>query len=656
MIKNFLLSIVALLFVTALVGQDNDPVLFTVDYTPVRVSEFEYIYSKTNGDKADFSRASLQEYLDLYTKFKLKVQRAKDMQLDTIPSLQKELEGYRRQLANSYLIDREVTDKLVKEAYDRMQKDVKVSHILVNLPPNASGEDTVKSYTIAKDLMKQLKKGEDFEKLAMKVSDDKSAKDNKGTIGYLTAMLPNGFYEFENAIYNTPVGEMTGPVRSKMGYHIIRVDDVRPARGEVEIAHILIRKPKEGEEVDPAGAKNKIDSIYQSLEGGADFGALAEKFSEDKRSAGKGGYIGFFGINRYEGAFEDAAFGIQEDSTYTKPVETSIGWHILKRLSKKEAEPYDLAKRRLQAQIQRNDRHKKAKESMVARIKKEANYKVYDSNLEDFMSTIDESFLTHKWQVPELDKDQPLFSLGKEKFMISEFAQYCKNATRDRLRGGRRKPQEVADLLFDKFVTDNCLEYEERQLEKKYPEFKALMREYEEGILLFEVTKKLVWDKASQDTTGLKNFFKKVDGRYKWRERAQVSVYRISPKVEDELDKIRKFAKKNPPEAVLEKFNTEENTFITFKEEKIEKGRNPVLDNMTWGAGNVSEIKKDKRTKGISFMKIEKILPPSNKTLEEAKGYVIADYQDQLEKEWVKELKAAYKVTIDDDVFESLVK
>ena len=333
MINRMLLFLMITAFSQLAFSQKDDPVLFTVDGTPVHRSEFDYIYSKTNGPDADYSKESLDEYLNLYVNFKLKVQKAKEMKLDTIKSLQQELDGYRRQLADSYLIDREVTEKLVQEAFLRSKEDVDVSHILIKLAPNPSPEDNLKALEKARSVKAELESGKSFKELALKYSEDNSVKKNQGHIGWVTAIFPKGFYELETAAYSTEKGQVSEPVRTGAGYHILTVHDRRPARGEVEVAHILIRPEKSD---DGIKARNRIDEAHEKLATGEDFSKVAKEYSDDKVTANKGGYLGFFGINRYEKAFEDAAFGIAADDEFTKPVKTAAGWHVIKRISKKE--------------------------------------------------------------------------------------------------------------------------------------------------------------------------------------------------------------------------------------------------------------------------------------------------------------------------------
>lgn len=654
--RFFLILIVSLIFGTQnVLAQADDPVLFSVEGNPVLLSEFEYIYSKTNGTKADFSKKSLDEYLDLYVKFKLKVQRAKEMQLDTIPVLQQELEGYRQQLANSYLVDKEVTERLVKEAYERSKKDIDVSHIMVLVQPNASPKDTATAYQKIQNLKLAIEGGSDFAKVAAEKSDDQSAKINGGNIGYLTALLPNGFYDFETAAYNMKEGEMT-IVKSAAGYHLLKVNGSRPARGEIEAAHILIRKNKEDNGL---AAKATADSIYQVLQNGGDFAALARTHSQDNLSASKGGNIGFFGINKYERSFENAAFGIANDNDYTMPVETQVGWHIIKRLRKKPMESYDIAKRKLQPKVQQDGRYEMAKIAMLNRIKKEGNFTENKNTYLKYATLLSEDFKTHKWKPNPKKPTDVLFSLNDDiSYSIADFEVFAQKNSRDRLRLGRSQSVlEVTDFLYNNFVTESLMKYEERQLDKKYPEFKALMREYEEGILLFEATKILVWDKASQDSVGLEKFFNenKNNRKFMWQERAEVSFYALKKDAAKMLPKARKCAKKRSPKKTLAKVN-KKGKVLTHRTEIIEKGKNKVVDKLPWKKGSISATEINKRDLSNNFLKIEKILPPSPKTLKEARGYVVADYQDHLEREWVKELKSTYDVKINNEVFEKLIK
>ena len=653
MYKNFIPAAI-LLFTTAAFAQ-TDPVLFTVKGNPVSLSEFRYIYAKTNQDKADFSEKSLRDYLDLYTKFKLKVQKARDMQLDTIPALRSELDGYRRQLANSYLVDKEVTDKLIQEAYQHMQQDVDISHILILCDRNAKAADTLRAYSRAMNLLKMVKGGSDFGKMAADSSEDKSAKDNKGNIGFITAMLPDGYYELEKAIYSAKPGDIK-LVRSNSGYHVVKVNGFRPARGEMEVAQILFRKSDN--EAKNAEQHTRADSVYASLQRGANWDDACKRFSDDKVSAAKAGYLGFFGINRYQRAFEDAAFGLGKDGDVSQPVETSIGWHIIKRLSARPVGSFDMMKRPLTERVKRDGRSEIAKQTMIARIKKESNFQEYPKVLEQWAAKQQDSiFLTFKWKPDPAKPQTALMRFKDQAYSIADFEDYCARSGRDRMRGAGMPLIETVNRLYKNWSDDTAMQFEESQLDKKYPEFKSLMREYEEGILLFEALKQNVWDKANLDTIGLeKHFNQNLKNKYRWDERARVSIYTLKTDDPKVLADVRAFAAKNAAAEVAKKFNKkEENEVLTTLEKLYEKGKNKDLGDK-WSAGAMTDAKTDAGTKTASFLKIEEIIPATSKTLSEARGYAVADYQDYLEKQWIEELRKEYPVKINEDVLMSLVK
>ena len=650
----FWMLLVSAMPLLAQAQKNNDPVLFTVANTPVHVSEFKYIYSKTNGQNADYSKKSVEEYLDLYTRFKLKVQKAKELRLDTLPALKSELDGYRRQLADSYLIDREVTDRLVKELYDRIQQDVDVSHILIEIgePSIVPGPaDTLKAYQEAVEIKKRLDKGEDFTKVAKEISDERLAKENGGHIGFLNAsVLPSGFYELETAAYTVPVGKHSGVVRTRAGYHILKIHSRRPARGEVEVAHILVRAQEGTYET----AKSKIDSIYKSLQNpGVKFEDIAKAASEDELTATRDGYLGIFGIGRYERGFEDVAFALDKDGAISQPVRTSIGYHIIKRISRRSIQPLNIEKSRLENKIKQDTRYEQARVGMIERIRRENNFKENAAALQKYIAAQSDTFFTFKWRSPDEKSNETLFTLGtSEKGTVGGFNEYISRSTGKRIRMKEDGLDKAVKTLYKEYLDETTLKFEESQLDKKYPEFKSLMREYEEGILLFEATKNLVWDKASQDTVGLEKFHITVKDKYKWEERAITNNYKISAEARDQGTKIREYAQQHTPEEVLKNFNTPEKTIVSVEERTLE--RKPG-NNSVWQVGDMGTVQIN-RDGTVAFNKVEKVLLPSLKTLKEARGYVIADYQDYLEKMWVEQLQKEYKVNVDRKVLDGLIK
>ena len=662
---SFRLSILTLLLFGILhsATAQKDPVLFSVQNKPVHVSEFDYIYKKTNGEKADYSQKSLEEYLDLYIKFKLKVQRARDMQLDTIPALIKELSGYRRQLANSYLVDKEVTEKLVEEAYQRSLEEVDISHIMIKMPANPQPADTLMAYQKITKAKAALDSGKSFDAVASEFSEDDNSKDKGGRLGFFGAIFRPGFYEMESAAYNLQPGKYSSPVRTAAGYHIIKLNSKRPARNEVETAHILIRTEK-GKNDDQQAAT--IDSLYNVLKNGGDFEKLAGQFSQHQQTAAKGGYIGFVSTNSpVEESFKDEVFKLKADNDFSKPFRSSVGWHIVRRISLKPAEAPEIAKRRLQTKIQnsakgkagKSSRQELAKQAMITKIKKDAGFKENVNTKASMLAKIDSSYISHRWKKDLTDKRE-LFSFGNNmKYTVADFNEFSKTSSTRLRRNRNADPKMVATTVYEEFVDDSALKYEESQLENKYPEFKSLMREYEEGILLFEATKLQVWDKASTDSVGLAAFYASNPNKYQWKERAVVDLYTLRSGNESKVkDIVMMLGTGNTPEDILKVVNEGDKQILSIQEKEYERGRDENLDRIEWKKGAATSALKNNRTRSTSFMIVKDTKAPGVKTLDEARGYVIADYQDFLEKKWLEELRAAYKVETNDDVFKSLIK
>ncbi|MFN4080876.1 MAG: peptidylprolyl isomerase [Saprospiraceae bacterium] len=634
---------------------DDSRTLFTVGGDPVSIGDFRYIYSKTNQDKADYTEQSVRDYLDLYIKFKLKVRAAREMRLDTIPTVKTELENYRRQLSNSYLVDREVSDKLVRETYERMKQDVDISYILVNCDRNASAADTLRAYRRILNIKKLLEKGADFAQVAADSSDDVGVRDNRGRLGFITAMLPDGYYDLERAVYDARPGQIVGPVRSNQGYHLALVHGFRPARGEVEVAQILLRKSDDP--IKNQRVKARADSLYNALmQGSVNWDEACIRFSEDKMSASKGGYVGFFGINRYQKAFEDAAFALERSGQISAPVETTIGWHIIRLLNRRGIESFDNLKRPLGERIKRDSRSEVAKRSMINRIRKEAGFIEYPDALSEWAAMQKDSiFLTFRWKPDENKPNKPLLKIGEITHTVADFEEFCSRNSIQRMRGAGTPLNDVIQRLYADWANDVTMMYEEKQLDKKYPEFRNLMREYEEGILLFEALKVNVWDRANADTAGLSQYFNaNLRDKYRWDERAVVSLYTLKSDDPKLLAEVRKYAEKNPADKTLKRFN-KKTPMLTVIERTYEKGKNPELSEL-WRPNAMTAPKTDAGTKTASFSKIEKILPPGPKQLKDARGFAVADYQDYLEKKWIQDLQEKYAVKIDEAALKSMLK
>jgi len=655
MLNRIILAVFFICQFISITAQKDSDVLMTVGDQDVTVGEFRYIYEKNNGKTADYSAKSLNEYVDLYTKFKLKVAKAKEMKLDTIVSLQQELAGYRKQLANSFLTDREVNDKLIQEIEERKKTDVLVRHILVNVKPRSTAERKERAKKKLSNYRQQIKEGNSFEDIAKKYSEDRNTKANGGSLGYITALLPNGFYELENAMYNLKVGEISDIIQTKLGYHLVLVEDRRPARGKVEVAQIF-KKVDEKLKDDPAGIKAQMDSIYNALQNGADFETLVSKYSEDKTTLKKGGKLPAFGIGVYDKVFENAAFSLASDGDISKPIRTSVGYHILKRISKPQPKGFSDLKIEYKEKLRKYDRYGAAQELMVTKIKDGSKFTERRAVLDKFIQSVDKSFYSYKWKPAADLGNEMILSFGPDyKETLSDFAKFAKSQTRLRSQYEKSTPLDFAvGEIYDAFVKEKAFQFEQANLESKYSEFRSLMREYEEGILLFEATKINVWDKANTDTVGLYTFYETNKSKYMFEEQATIGKYIINTTDSKTLKKVKKCIKKRDAQKTLARFNKEKE-LIEYNEITVEPGSKELIG-VQFKKKSTSDPIVDKKSKKSLIKKVIKISPPRRKTLKEARGYVVADYQDQLENKWVNQLKKTYPVQINKEIFNSLLK
>ncbi|HXH17583.1 MAG TPA: peptidylprolyl isomerase [Chitinophagales bacterium] len=650
LINSALLIFAMLTFAQSPAGS---PILFTFGNNEVLLSEFDYVYRKNNiNDDNAYSKKSLDEYLELYINFRLKVKEAESLGMDTIQSIKDELKGYRQQLAKSYLQDREVTDNLLEEAYERSKYEVRASHILVSVEGEGLPADTLKAYNKAMELRKRIVKGEDFEKLARENSADPSVKDNGGDIGYFTVMQT--VYPFETAAYTTPVGQVSMPVRTKFGYHLIKVLDKRPAQGRINVAHILIKTPEGATPEQVAEAKKKADDILQQLRNGASFEELARKHSEDKLSAGKGGVLPEFSTGKMVMEFEKAAFALEKDGDISEPVRTDYGWHIIKRISKPGIPTYEEAKADLKKRVERDSRSALATEVLVARIKKENNFRENQKNKEALFKKIEKELSNPKITIADkTGLDKPLFEFAGKVYSQKDFVDFIEtqqSKKRDAL------PFKIYTDLYNKYAEKVCLEYQDSQLESKYPDFKALMQEYRDGTLLFALTDQKVWSKALQDTAGLKAFHEQNKNNYMWDKRLNAIIF--TAKDAKTAKTARKLLSKGKldTEAVLKKVNAKDslNSLLTMQQGIYEKGQSQLIDKIEWKEGLSADFPNADGS--IMFVQVKKVIPPTPKSLDEARGFIVSDYQEYLEKEWIRQLREKYPVKVNQDVFNTLIK
>ncbi len=629
--------------------KSTSPVILTVEDEMVTKAEFEAVYNKNNNVSQNIEQKTPQEYMELFVNYKLKVKEAEALGLDTIPKYQKELKGYVDQLAAPYLVDREYAESLVKEAYNRLKEDVHASHILITVSEDASPADTLKAFRKAIQLRDLARAGKDFAELAKENSNDPSAKDNGGDLGYFSALRM--VYPFESAAYNTPVGEVSNPVRTTYGYHVIKVHGKRPAVGQMKAAHIMVAVKPDADSATVVKARQKINEIYARVEAGEDFGQLARMYSDDRGSKGRAGELPWFGSGRMVASFENAAFALENDGDVSEPIETQYGLHIIKRLEKKNMGSYEEEYDDLKKRVERDRRGQGSREALAKKLEVEYKIKANTKSLEAVAASMDSTYFQGGYTFSEEQRSslsKPLLSWKDknyrgEKVVITQadFTGYLETLSK------RQKPVSLDIMVseaFKAFKTDKILEYEREILPLKYPAYKALVQEYRDGILLFELMDRKVWQAAVKDTAGLESYFEENKSNFMWPKRLDATIYTCDS--QENLQTVSQMLKDGASDsAVIAKINVNSALGVDVREGKFTAEEMPVLNQITWEEGVHTVVES-----GFYLIKVNEVLDVQPKELDEARGLVTSGYQNYLEESWLQELRTKYTFEINEEV------
>ena len=659
--NNRFLIVAILVFIgSALFSQSRkDDVLMTIAGDNVTQSEFLHVYLKNNVNNDVIDKKSLEDYLELYINFKLKVKEAEELGMDTIKAYIDELNGYRSQLAQPYLIDEEVTEKMLLEAYERMFYDVRASHILIRVGEDAIPEDTLAAYNKITDIREMIMAGSDFGEMAVEYSEDPSAKDrpatgrrpytkgNRGDLGYFTVF--DMVYPFESGAYTTQVSYVSEPIRTSYGYHLIKTTEKKEAMGQVQVAHILIMVPQNASHEDSLLAEEKINLAYEEIMNGEDYAAVVKKYSDDKGTVEKGGVLPWFGVNRMIPEFIVRISELEKLGDLTEPFVTIYGWHIVKLLDQKEIGSYEENSQNLKQKIAKSDRARQSTVSFIANLKKEYKFKEYPQNLKPLYGVIsDTAIFKGRWDVNSAkDLIDPLFELDGQTYSQWDLAKYIA----DKQSSGLKESIEIyVNKKYKTWMEETIISYENSRLETKYPEFKALLKEYRDGILLFELTDEKIWSKAISDTSGLKTFYENNKKNYMWTERVDATIYMVENV--EYLKKILKLAKKDVPKNdILNQINHDSLIYVRIVRDEYELGDNEIIDAQEWIPGITDTFNHEGET---VFIQIHEVMAPQPKLLSETRGIITADYQNYLEEQWIKELRAKYKVVVNKEVLNSI--
>lgn len=642
-----LLIFVFLLSPIYLLAQTKE-VLFTVDNNPYYTDEFVRVYKKNLDLVKDDSQKDLDKYLELFIGYKLKVEKANKLGLQNGSSYQNELKSYRNQLSKNYLNDSKVTNELVQEAYDRMQQEVRASHILVLVDEGASPADTLKAYQKVVAIKKRLDAGEDFVTVAKDASEDPSAKDNGGDLGYFSAFKM--VYPFENAAYRTKVGQISKPFRTRFGYHIIKVVDKRANRGEVTAAHIMLLKQDENGPKE--NAKSTIEEIYQKIQQGENFESLAQQFSDDKSSSVRGGVLQRFGSGQLSSEeFENVAFGLKEKNQISTPFETQFGWHIVKLIEKHPVGTLADTKAELEDKIKRDERSLLITNSLAKKMRSKYSFTKDAKVIGKVKSVVTDKIYDKSWVVPDDFKEvnSVVLTLNKDKKVTAKpFLDFINNSQKGTLTS--KPTSKLVDELFEKFTDEQLIAYYNENLENEFLEFKYVMDEYRDGLLLFDLMEKEIWNRAKTDTLGLTTYFQNNIKNYQWKKRFQADI--LSSTDLKIIQKAQKFLKKGKSlEYIKEQLNKEGKVNVISKSGLYEEDYD-VLSQFKDLTKGVSTILTKDNYHFVVQVTDEK--PAGAKELSECRGRVISDYQQYLELHWVDELKKEFTVKVNQDNFSQI--
>jgi peptidyl-prolyl cis-trans isomerase SurA len=628
--KCLLLVLFALNFTFS---QDKDEVLLKVDGEAVMSSEFLRVYNKNLDLVKDESQKDIDGYLKLFTEYQLKLKEARRLKLNEDKKYQREFLSYKKQLTKNYLSENKVTDVLVEEAYNRSNIDINASHVLVRLEDTE--KDTINAYNEVLALRKRVLK-EGFDKVKTEVHDGKSIF--LEDLGYFSAFKM--MYDFETVAYSTTVGEISMPFRTKFGYHVVKINDKRTSKGTVTAAHIMVALAQKDSLLDP---EQRINEIYKKLNQGESFESLAKQFSDDKSSAKKGGKITPFKSGQLSSEiFENEAFGLEADGDVSKPFKTNYGWHIVKRIDLKPIQSFKEVKASLVNKVKRDSRSKLINTAMVNELKKRYQITYNPDAKKYFESIISNEFFARSWRLPEdFQKEETIFSFNNRSVTYNEFSRHLTSA--QRIHAGKPMPfSSLIEKEYDSFFEKSILQFREDNLELENKDFANILKEYRDGLLLFDLMEKEIWNKASKDTLGLETFYNKNKSKYQWEDRVEI-VMATSADETNAKAALKMMKKGKSEDEINTAINTDTKQNVIFTKGTYNTDDSKLPTNFVSNKG-ISKIYQ--HNEAFHAIDVKAVLPAGIKTLEEAKGNVINDYQIEIEANWINDLHNRYKVEV----------
>lgn len=628
-------------------AQDKKDVLLTINDHPIYAKEFKTVYQKNLDLVKDEEQRSVDGYLKLFIDYKLKVEEAKAQGLDKEESYLKDFAKYEEQLSRNYIYEQNVTTDLAREAYNRGLEELDVSHILINCNWDAFPQDTLAAYNKIKEIRKKALEGQDFNQLAMTYSEEPQADQRGGKLGYFSVF--DMVYPFESMAYNTPVGEISEIVRTQFGYHILKVHDRRVKLPQVTVSHIMVSSRN-----DSTGVKSeeRIKEIYALLKQGESFEALAKQYSDDKNTGRNGGLMRPFTKGELKAPpFEDASYSLKEVGEISKPIETRFGWHVIRLEKRHDIPSFEEEKAQLERRIKDGERGKIITSAITDKIKHKYGFEAF-SYKEFFTDYITDSIFKRAYTFIPLEgaQNKKVFTIGDKTFRYNDFGRYIEE------RQGKVRPYKqkrtFVRILSDEFETLKVKEFFREKLEEENDEYGAIINEYRDGLLIFEVMEDNVWMKAKLDTVGQKAYYEKHKAAYTWKPRIEGVIYRTSNRAD--MDALMKLLNNGKSvEAIKLEMNKPENVRVLATSGIFEEDSDKLPQGYTLKKGVSKIFEKD----GAFTVVVADVVSKAGvKPFEMVEGRVLSDYQAQVDKEWMESLRKKYTVEINQKTLKRIKK
>ena len=629
----------SLSFLNAQISESD--VLLTISEEPILASEFIRVYNKNLNLVQDDSQKEVESYLKLFINYKLKLAEATSLGYDKDPEYVKELRSYKNQLTQNYLTDKNVTDELVLEAYDRTLNEVKAQHVLVRVEEFET--DTLQAYSAIQAFQERLK-NDDFESLKKEIHDGKSIFVED--LGFFTAFKMA--YKFESVAFNTKVGEVSKPFRTKFGFHVVKVLEKRKSKGQVIVAHIMIANTQKDTTL---VAKDRIQELHRLLLQGEDFGNIAKQFSDDKSSSMRSGELKPFKSGQINSTlFENTAFSLKEKEDISEPIQTQFGWHILKLIDKQAVKEFNSLKPDLESQVRKDSRSQLVKSKMLAKLLSQYQLTGLNPNLALLKSNIVYDKSNKTWKLSDQIKDSKSFLvIQKTSYSFGDFINFLNK--NNKLINPNWATEFAVNKQYKFFLEQSVFRYKKDNLENENQDFANILNEYREGLLLFELMQDKIWEGAKKDTIGLNAFYNENKDNYLWPERVIGSVARSSNA--KKIKKVRKLWASGKSNQSIDELLNKIQQNVIFSTGEFELGLSPLPESFTPRVkSQLSKIIKENNS--FYIVNVKEFMPQSQKSLEDSRGQLISDYQTKLETQWILELKSKFNVKVNEDVFQKV--